>query len=330
MGSALDRIILLGAAHGFVIEDLKSITAGSTFLYEKEIELQNVLLESFIEMAFVVQQFQSAHAYLLANGTPELPEYVKQLNDQSLKLPPDMIIELHAVDLSAYFKSFLILAKAVLDKLVPLYSYRFYDSVRQFSDKGARLVRAINQSRHVNRKPEMVDLITRAKAEWIDRLIDLRDNYIHYSNLKEYQNFWISGECVAKGNIHGINEFNKPLIKIEGVHIDALEYILQVKNDLIAFLNQFLLLCEFTPGRRPKHYLDCECGHSFAKRRKVEPRKGQLELTRAPLELRVKNHELDYAVIICPKCHSTTDTDLKFWRDEGFDFTKTSESSSKM
>lgn len=110
MGSASNRIILLGAAHDFVIDDLKSITASSTFLYEKEFELQNVLLESFAEMAFVVQQFQSAHTYLLVNGTAELPNYVEQLNDQSLKLSPDTIIELHAFDLSAYFKSFLILA----------------------------------------------------------------------------------------------------------------------------------------------------------------------------------------------------------------------------
>ena len=86
---------------------------------------------------------------------------------------------------------------------------------------------------------------------------------------------------------------------------------------MVGFLRQFLLLCEFTPGRRPKHYLHCNCGHAFAKRQATGANTGKLELISGPLEMRVKDRALDYAVIICPKCRGTTDTDLKFWRDEG-------------
>jgi hypothetical protein len=163
MGTAADRFVLLGAAHGLVIEDLKSITEGSVFLYEREQELENVLLQSYAEMAYVVQSFESAHSDILAKGTTELPEYLRQINESSYNIPPESTIELDAVDLSTYFKSFLLLAKGVLDKLVPLYSYRFYDSLKQFSDKGTRLIKVIKRNKRVLRSNELIDLIIQNK-----------------------------------------------------------------------------------------------------------------------------------------------------------------------
>ncbi|WON75082.1 hypothetical protein [Nitrosospira sp. Is2] len=318
--STNDRIVLLGAANGAILEDLAAITAGSTFLYDKERELQNVLLEAFVEMVFVVRQFQSAHDYIVANGTPELPSYLSQINNSPRGIPNGVVVELHAIDLSTFFKSFLLLSKAVLDKLAPLYSYRFYEHIPQFSDKGTRLIRSIKNSGRVTRKVEMIALIQNAKAQWIDDLISLRDEYAHYSSLKEYRNFWLTTERIGMGPIKGISDFHRPSIEIAGQPRDALGYIIQIKSELISFLNEFLRLCEFTPERRPKHYLNCECGYAFAKRQSNGPRKGRLELTANHLELRLKNRTLDYAVIICPKCGATTDTDLKFWRDEGFNF----------
>jgi hypothetical protein len=317
MGSATDRFILLGAAHGVVVPDLKRITDGSVFLYEREHELQNVLLESYAEMAYVVNCYRSAFAQLLSNGTPELPDYVKQLNESTFTIDPNATIELHAFDLSTYFKTFLLLTKGALDKLVPLYSYRFYESAKQFSDKGTRLIKAIKNNKRVSRATELVALIEENKRSWIDSLIDLRDEYAHYSNLPAYENFTLTGERANKKEITGIKDFNPPSVRLDGRSIVAMDYMNDVQERLISFFNQFLLYCEFTPGRRPKHYLECECGHHFAKRQKTGPKAGRLVLQSEPLELRVKDRSLDYAVIICPKCKRTTDTDLKFWVDEG-------------
>lgn len=321
MGSVSDRFILLGAAHGFVIDDLKAITAGSTFLYEREHELQNVLLEAYAEMAFVVRQFSESHADLLANGTPELPSYITEINELSERLADDAVIEVHAFDLSTYFKSFLLLAKGVLDKLVPLYSYRFYDNLKSFSDKGTRLTKSVRNNGHIARKAELIQLISDHKQRWIDDFIDLRDDYAHYSNLQGYQNFCTTGGQVRAHAINSIVDFERPSILVGEIRTDALDYMLRIKAELIAFLNAFLLLCEFEPGRRPKHYLNCECGYAFAKRLTAGPRKGRLELTARAMEMRVKDKSLDYAVIVCPKCRRTTDTDLQFWREEGFNFT---------
>lgn len=319
--AAVDRIVLLGAAHGIVIEDMKEITLGSTFLYDKEHELQNTLLEAFAEMAFVVRQFQESHANLLANGTPELADYVKQLNEADFRQAKHLIVELHAFDLSTYFKSFLLLAKAVLDKLVPLFSYRFFDNLELFSDKGDRLIARLKGNKHVQNKAEFIALIERVKREWLDALIDLRDEYAHYSNLKEYSNFWIPGESIGQRKFSGIQDFNRPSVFVARHRVDALAYMLSVKSELIHFLRSFLQLCEFTPDRRPKHYLSCErCKHVFAQRTKTKDGKDRLKLTVPHIEIQIKDETRDYGVIVCPKCGGRTDTALQFWKEQGLSF----------
>lgn len=297
---------------------MKQITLGSTFLYEKEHKLQNVLLEAFAEMAFVVHQFQKSHENLLANGTPELETYIKQLNEADFQRSTNLIVELHAFDLSTYFKSFLLLAKAVLDKVVPLFSYRFYDNLELLSDKGDRLISRIKSNKNVRNKTEFILLIERARNDWLDTLIELRDEYAHYSNLKEYANFWVPGEWIGQRKFTGIQNFHRPSVDIAGKRVDALDYMLSVKAELVRFLREFLHLCEFKPDRRPKHYLSCEeCGYAFAKRAKSGDRKGRLSLTSRHIEIQVKDRARDYGVIVCPKCGGKTDTDLQFWKDEG-------------
>ena len=318
--STLDnRIVLLGTAHGFVIDDLRALTDGSTFLYEREHELQNALLESFAEMAFIERQYQSAYAYILSNGTPELPGYLKEIGEASPMLAAGCVIELHAFDLSTYFKSFLLHAKATLDKVVPLYSYRYFDNLKQFSDKGERLIRALKNNKRATHREQLIALLKTNKALWTDHLIEMRDEYAHYSSLPAYQNFTLAGVIANRKPPSSIADFEPPTITVNGDRLRASDYLQTVKSNMIAFLNQFLRLCEFTPGRRPKHYLNCDCGYVFAKRSKKGQVAGRLTLT-GPLELRVKNRDLDYAVIVCPRCRSTTDTDLKFWRDEGCSF----------
>jgi hypothetical protein len=316
-GPGVDRIVLLSAAHDFILGDMTEITQGSTFLYGKELTLQNVLLEAFAEMAFVVSQFQESLTDLLANGTPELANYIEQMNRAHVRQAKNIIIELHAFDLSTYFKSFLILAKAVLDKVVPFFSYRFNENLKTFSDKGGRLVNTIKHNKHVQKKTEFIALVGHVKNEWLDTLVDLRDEYTHFSNLRTYTNFWISGESIGQRKLTGIQDFHQPSILVAGNRINALDYMLSIKAELIRFLRDFLQLCEFTPDRRPKCYLACEeCHHEFARKTKSDGMQGQLTLPE-PINIQVKDRARDYGVIVCPKCGGQTDTDLQFWKKIG-------------
>lgn len=315
----VNRIVLLSDALGIDTNDLRRITSGSNFLYRKEHQLLNVLCGAFQEFSLIVHQFQNSYNRIMENGTPALDTYIEDINSTIVPEGNGFIIELHAYDMSAFFKSSLLLSKGVLDKLVPLYSYRFSDNMRQFDAKGAGLIKSIKHNKHITRKDAMISLIQDAKMEWIDSLIDLRDRYAHYSNLEEYINFSAYIDSGNKRTFSGISDFHKPAINVSGRRHDALEYILYLKESIITFLRAFLQLCEFTAERRPKLYLECEgrCGHVFAKRHKNGSQKGRLEMIATSMKIRVINRELDYGVIVCPKCGVETDTDIRAWRDNG-------------
>lgn len=283
------------------------------FLYEREYELQNTLLEAVAEMLFAIDQYAAAKERILSDGTPELPGYVSELNALRTNLTTDLVVELHTLGLASYFKSFLMLTRSVLDKVVPLYSYQYGGSAKQFSDKGTKLVNALRQNPKMTKRAEAIALIEEHKALWMDALIEHRDEYAHYSMLSAFRHFRIHSERIRREPVVGIHDFEAPSILVDGQAVEALSYMRAVQEHLTVFLNRFLKCLEFTAGRRPKRYLDCqECQHKFAKKTKD----GRVVLI-GTLEVREKKHELDYGVIICPVCKGTTDTDLKYWRDLG-------------
>jgi hypothetical protein len=205
-----DKLILLGSAHAAAIKQHVRITDGSTFIYQREKTLLNVLLESFAEADFIARQYESTHSLVIANGTPELPDYIRELNEA--QIPEGTIIEVHVIELSTYFKSFILLVKVVLDKLVPLYSYQFHDGLRQFEDKGSKLIACIRRSKTVGNRDQLIQMISRAKQQWIDQLISLRDGYAHYSELPEYRNFWLSADVGSRELLRGIADFSQPIV----------------------------------------------------------------------------------------------------------------------
>ncbi len=308
-----DRIIFLqNDKPQNVRSEFKEITKGSTFLYEKEHELSHVLLEAFSEMAFLVYCFEKTYNRLITNPPAEVKDYINQLNETSTIHATNCIIEFHSTALSTYFKTFLILSKTVLDKIVPFYSYIFSGTLYQFDKKGKKLLDSIKRSKHVPKKDQMIELIEGAKSEWINSLISLRDQYVHHSNLRQYKNFWAPGEWVGSRKFKGLSDFHKPMVEVAGKEVDALKYMLMIKAKLVIFLNKFLLFCEFTPGRRPKCFLRCDCGYQFAKKIGEYPKGGKIQFF-GDLKLEIKDQEKRYGVIVCPKCGDKTDTDLDFW-----------------
>lgn len=314
----LDKIILVQEATSRIgLSDWQEITKGSFFLFEKEHKLSNNFCSAFLEMTFLINRFEIAYQDILTNPPPYVLDHISQLNQNFPNLPKNFVVEFHAIDLSTYFKSFLLLSKSVLDKLVPLYSYRFYDNLRQFDDKGARLIKSILRNKHVTQRKQMVDLVEKAKTEWLDSLISLRDQYAHYSNLKEYKNFWIPGEWLGTKKFSDLTDFHKPTLEVANKEIEALDYIVMIKNNLISFLRDFLCLCDFTQDRRPKTYLRCECGYVFAKKIGNYPKEGKIQIL-GDLNVEVKDRDKRYGLIICPDCGDKTDTDLDYWPPETF------------
>jgi len=106
------------SSHETTMEDIKKITRGSFFLFEQEHRLNNILIEVFYEMSFLINQFKEVQNKLLTESSPNIEYFINGLNEASFG-KKNIIVEFHSLSLSVYFKSFLILSKSVLDKLVP-------------------------------------------------------------------------------------------------------------------------------------------------------------------------------------------------------------------
>lgn len=301
----VQKLIFLGTDHALISDDLKAITAGSTFLYEREHELVNTLTSAFGEMAYCIRQFQEYEENLIVNEKCRFETYFKekwfgQISSQMPEQEP--IIELQTVELSTFFKTFLLLTKSVLDKLVPLYSYRFDSNLNQFRKNGSTLLKEIELNNSIAHKFELIKLIQTAKAEWLDQLIEFRNEYTHNSSLNEYRNFWTPAICTNSRQIKSVADLNKPTIFVKGSAVEATKYMLSTKIALINFIQEFLQLCDFNPERRPKHYLSCECGYQFAYKSKDMLGRDEIQLNKDDLKIVIKDKGRDYALIMCPQC----------------------------
>lgn len=298
------------------IDRVDQVFSRSTFQFQKEVRLHNSLLESLAEFNYAVAQFELRTQEWLTHGTPETRHYLAELNGMDPgSASPVYMIEFMGFDLSTFFKTALVLARSSLDKLVPLYSYRFMDNAKTFSDKGSVLIRRISENRHLADQKGMIDLLTANKGQWIDELVDLRDEYIHYSELKEYRGFLLDGARVGQRRDFTLADFDTPSVELKGGRRGALVYLREVQDNLHEFIRAFLVHCDFSDARRPKRYLSCDdCGFAFAKKIKGQP-PGVKVLT--PISIQVEDASKDYGFVECPKCGGITETDLQMWRELG-------------
>jgi hypothetical protein len=308
----LDRVVVEEGAS----EKLAEQTKGSVFIYEKEIELLNTFMSSCRELSHIVSEYERKLSCVLSNGTPSLASYIEEVNGLDMASKPPIVLELEVVDLSALFKVYLLLIKSTLDKLIPLYSYRFFSSLKQFNDKGTRFLREVKNNGHVAHKDQFTELIKAAKSEWLDTIIDLRDEYAHYSSLKEYSSFMLILDSGVNG-LKDISSFQRPSLTLPNGTVDALTYMKDTKARLLHFTSRFIDLCDYNNDRKPKRYLKCDCGHEFARKIKGKSPSYSTITVDKSIEIQVLDISRDYGVLRCPRCGRKTETDLEFWRSLG-------------
>jgi hypothetical protein len=312
------RIVILDAVEGQegASGEIYPQIEGSVFIYKKEVDLLNTFLSACRELSHIVSEFERKLNSVIANGTPSLASYIEEINGLDMASTPPITLELEVVDLLALFKVYLLLVKAALDKLIPLYSYRYYSNLKQFSDKGERFLKEVKNNGHVIHKDQFVELIRTVKSKWLDTVIDLRDEYAHYSSLKAYSSFVLNIDSGVNG-LKDISKFQRPSLTLPNGTVDALKYMIDTKVQLLHFASRFISLCDYNNSRRPKRYLKCECGHEFAKKIKGKiPSPSGITVDKH-IEIQVMDISRDYGVIRCPRCGRQTETDLEFWRSIG-------------
>lgn len=318
-GKAGARIVILDSVEKqkeSAGEALAKLTEGSVFVYKKEIELLNIFLNSCRELCHVVSEYEKKLDLVVNTGTPSLNTYIQEINELDMKSMPITVVELEVLDLSALFKIYLLLVKSSLDKLIPLYSYRFYANLKQFNDKGSRFVREILNNRHATNKDSFVELVNTARSSWLDETIDLRDQYAHYSSLREYSSFTLILDSQVNG-LRGICDFRQPTLALRNGTVNALSYMKDTERRFLDFARCFIHLCDYNSERRPKRYLKCDCGHEYAKKIKGKASSSFGLTVEGKLQILVMDESRDYGVLVCPRCGMHTETDLELWRSLG-------------
>ncbi len=317
------KLIYLGEDSDRLAEEIRNISQYANFIYKKEQDLSSTFYDAYKAMALTAERFERKYSDILQNGIPYFDDGIAGFANErehfreKVERGGDFLLELDTPEISIFFKTFFLLGKTTLDKLMPFYSYRFYDQINQFSNKGSRLIKAVKKNHRIENKKDFVSLIENAKEKWIDEFIRLRDKYAHYTNLEEYNSFSINISSFFKKDIKSANDFNPPRIKIDNEYINASEYIFFIKREIQEFSREFIKLCDFNQQRRPKCYLQCSCGYEFAK--KVKQPDGDYKLkTVGDVPLRVISNIEGYGVLVCPKCGEDTDTDLDVWRESGY------------
>jgi hypothetical protein len=314
----MNKVLLLNPS----IPVPREIKGGSIFLYSDELEVWNDLYEVLCECHLARLLFEEAVEDLAKNGSAALQSYVAEMAEAPL--PAQHLlggIELFDQRIDLHFKTFIVCVRSAIDKVAPIYALRTKSGHRQYNKLGKDLEehiqREVKNGRGLPTAQELVELIASSRADWIEDLAALRDQYVHYSSLDEFEGFWLSPYFLASRRLSGIQDFARPTIKIKGRKSDAVQYQRSIEEKLFDFVERFVEGCSFDPNRKPPPNRRCRargCSHAFAWLVKEEDGT-EVFAHDEFITCEVRDTERRYAVLCCPRCYEGTDTNMDFWED---------------
>lgn len=315
----MNRIVILDSNHGDAIPDMNEIFKGTIFIHAKENQIQNTLCSAIRKLNFSIKSYQARYNFLIdKKNNPELQYYIDELNNIDTQ-ENDQEIELEDTRLSYYFKTYLVLVKSVLDKTVPFINYRYKFDEKTFESRGDKLLIFLRKKYKGHNAGDLIKLIEENKADWLDGLLTLRDNFVHYSNLNDYKDFSIILNTKTTKIIKDLDDFERPHILYEGIKINALDFLNQTHYRLKIFLNNLLIGFEFNIYHKPDFVTKCnKCDFQFAEI--VETPKGRSFIFYKPLAIMVYNKEYEHGLIACPNCDKEFEVSLTRLKEFGLGF----------
>lgn len=212
---------------------------------------QNLVCSELIELRYVLNQFKVKMNDVLENSTSVFDYYLPEIKNLNEDHTEDKIIhcELIVTELSVSFKSFIVISKSILDKIVPFFDQKHGSTLMTFSKKGKKLINYLENNYNHENKDDFILFLKNNKIEWMDFLISMRDSYVHFSDVSSHYlgfNFLV-GKGVHK--IETIKDINRPKIKVRfkgaSKYIDALDYLEETYTNILYFSRDFLLYSGF-------------------------------------------------------------------------------------
>lgn len=227
--------------------DDMEVIFGDLNLDECFIDKQNLVCSELIELRYVLNQFKSKMDDVLINSTSEFDHYLPEIMELNKNPKENKIVkcELIVTELSVNFKSFIIISKSILDKIVPFFDQKHKSTLKKFSKKGNTIINYLNNNYTHENKDDFIFFLKKNKEEWIDFLIAMRDDYVHFSDVSSYYtgfNFIIGLDA---SEIKTIEDIENPKIKKDSKQIDALDYLNETYLNLLSFSRDFLKFSGF-------------------------------------------------------------------------------------
>ncbi len=164
-------------------------------------------------------------------------------------------------------------------------------------------------------------MIQKNKTEWLDCVLNLRDNFVHYSNLNDYKDFSIILNSSKRIVIKDLNDFERPHIIIASEKINALDFLKQTHARLKLFINRLLIEFGFDKYQRPDFATTCnKCGFQFADLKEINSKRTLVIIK--PFPIKIFNLEYEHGLIACPNCDKEFEVSLKELKEFGFDINK--------
>jgi len=268
-----------------------------TLIHEKERELSNNLSVTFAELLFLINGYLQRHELILKNGHPGFDHFLKEAKDNNDCIP--IVYEIIDTELSTYFKSSLVLSKSILDKLVALFEYRYNYTKKTFDSRGKHLKKYLETKYHGSNKNQIISLIEQNKIDWIDDLLQLRDDFTHFSELRQYSSFYIHVPQKIS-EVKSVKDFIEPQIVIGKNRYNAVNYLHFIYDSLLTFCSMFLKYTGFDNYYHIDMKYKCDkCSTKFFKlidssKNIGEPNQG--------LKIQLINKKYNHGKITCNKC----------------------------
>lgn len=293
---------------------IREISSCLAIYHDEEKSLYQNLTSALFELYYFVKEYDNRIRKLLEEDNSILNHYKDEINDNKNKV--EYVVEFMDIPLESIVKSFLVFTKSSLDKLVLLYNWRYKGMKKSFESRGKYLIKEIQSKRYKGKNQQLlIELIKKNKEDWINNVLNLRDEFTHTSKLDEYRSFTYESKT-DKNAVSSLADFKRPTLYFNSIEMDAYEYMNDVFNNLLAFIKDFLVFTGFDMPVKNEPEFDCgNCGLKLAELKKVN--EIILVTPLVPFKIKIINKYHKFGSIICPKCTANFNCDLTILEKNG-------------
>ncbi len=312
------NIVVLDKEHGDAVEDMKFVLDGLCLKNASEIQLKNQLCDFIREAYFAKSCFLNEVNRQEENGSEGF-EYLKSQLQYSFPFSEEQNLCLHSTELTYHIKSFAVFSKSLLDRMVPLIGFRYKKlKDKNFTDRGKNLRSFLKKSYEGTNRMELVQTLSDAKEEWLDKFLGYRDDIVHNNSFNNYVGFHFAIGRGERVDLLKISDLQSPRVFHDETRSDrATEYITYIYNNLMKLIKELLSGLNFQNYHLPPFFEKCPSCKGKIFHSIQDPELGcRVKILKS---FRVTSLEKEHKHLIfeCPYCLREVDSNVTHFIERG-------------